>query len=342
MAYFTKTDKGWRVQVERRGVRKSRTFTTKAAASAWASKEEAAIIDGDASKWPRKTVQDALDRYSREVSEGKASKRNELLRFNAFSRDFPELARKILSEVQEPDIAAWRNARLAKVLPASVKREANSLRAVWGIAIKEWKWCPRSPWTAVKLPTDSPSRERVAGWREIRRILRRCDYVTGLAPASGLQRVAWAFLVGLRTGMRAGEILSLEVSSLQGSVATVKHKMQHLTGRPRRIPLTPQGARLLSQLVESAREDGRARLLPVSSSVLDAQFRKVTAALLIDDLHFHDSRATALTKLSRKMDVMTLAKISGHRDIRILQNAYYRERAEEIAARLALPSVPRP
>jgi integrase len=45
-------------------------------------------------------------------------------------------------------------------------------------------------------------------------------------------------------------------------------------------------------------------------------------------------RAEALTRLARKVDVLTLAKISGHKDLRILQNAYYREAAAEIAARL--------
>lgn len=56
--------------------------------------------------------------------------------------------------------------------------------------------------------------------------------------------------------------------------------------------------------------------------------------LMIEDLHFHDTRAEALTRLARKVDVLTLAKISGHKDLRILQNAYYRETAEQIAARL--------
>ncbi|HHF5474929.1 TPA: tyrosine-type recombinase/integrase [Haemophilus influenzae] len=40
-------------------------------------------------------------------------------------------------------------------------------------------------------------------------------------------------------------------------------------------------------------------------------------------LHFHDTRRKALTRLSKKVDVMTLAKISGHKDISILQNVYY-------------------
>jgi hypothetical protein len=42
----------------------------------------------------------------------------------------------------------------------------------------------------------------------------------------------------------------------------------------------------------------------------------------------------ALTSLARKVDVMTLARISGHKDLRILMNTYYRETAEQIAARL--------
>ena len=55
---------------------------------------------------------------------------------------------------------------------------------------------------------------------------------------------------------------------------------------------------------------------------------------MIKGLTFHDSRAYALTALARKVDVLTLAKISGHRDLRILSNTYYRESAEDIAQRL--------
>jgi len=40
------------------------------------------------------------------------------------------------------------------------------------------------------------------------------------------------------------------------------------------------------------------------------------------------------TLLARRVDVMTLARISRHKDLRILLNTYYRESAEDIAARL--------
>jgi integrase len=79
---------------------------------------------------------------------------------------------------------------------------------------------------------------------------------------------------------------------------------------------------------------GRGMFFTVSSASLDALFRKARDRLLLEDLHFHDSRAEALTRLARKVDVMTLARISGHKDLRTLMETYYRESASDIAARL--------
>lgn len=134
----------------------------------------------------------------------------------------------------------------------------------------------------------------------------------------------------LRSAMRAGEILSLRKGNLSLSrrVASVQHKTQHLTGKPRDVPLTRHAVRLLRPVAD------REQCFTISSAVLDALFRKARDRLMIRDLHFHDTRAEALTRLSRKVDVMTLAKISGHKDLRILQSVYYRETAEQIAARL--------
>lgn len=324
-----------------RGIREARAFTTKKAAQLWASQREREIIDGQVSKYPRKTVQQALDRYAEEVSPSKGSAKAEQLRFLAFCRNFPELAAKPLADVTPADIAGWRDAMLKRVKPSSVKRMANSLRAVWTLAGREWGWCGPSPFASVTIPADGPPRERVASWREIRRILRRCDYVTHHPPVSGLQNVAWAFLLALRTGMRAGEVLSLTVGSVSGSVATVKHKTQYLTGRPRAVPLTPQGLRLMRELLAFAQARRREELLSITGASLDAQFRKVTGGLMIENLTFHDSRATALTHMARKLDVMELARVSGHRDIKILYRAYYRVTPQQIADKLAMPSAQR-
>lgn len=99
------------------------------------------------------------------------------------------------------------------------------------------------------------------------------------------------------------------------------------TGRPREIPFSRAAARLLQPIA------GREHCFTVTSASLDVLFRKAKAALEIEGLHFHDSRAEALTRLSRKVDVMTLAKISGHKDLRVLQEHCYPETSAQIAAR---------
>ena len=98
------------------------------------------------------------------------------------------------------------------------------------------------------------------------------------------------------------------------------------------VPFTRKAARVLSVLDKAAKDAGRDGYFTISDSSMDVLFRRVRDRLLIQELHFHDSRADALTRLSKRMDVMRLAKISGHRDLNQLLDAYYRETAADIAA----------
>jgi hypothetical protein len=50
-------------------------------------------------------------------------------------------------------------------------------------------------------------------------------------------------------------------------------------------------------------------------------------------VHFHDSRAEAIWRLSKKLDILQLARIIGHRDLKSLM-IYYHEPASEIARQL--------
>jgi integrase len=328
MAYIKKLKTGrWRVQIERIGVRKSAVFDTKAEASNWGAQEEAALIAVKRGAYPRRTLADAMDKYAEGVSSQKRGERSEALRFQAFKRDFPDIAGKVISDVTTPDMARWRDARLKKVSAGSVQRDINLLSHVFTIARDEWHWCGKSPFTGLRRPGDNPARTRRVLPVEVKRLCRWLGYRTGKV-ATKQQQVAMAFLLGLRTGMRAGEILSLSSKTvdLDRRIATVAHKMQHMTGKPRVVPLSKHAVRLLRQLGP----DG----FTLTSDSLDALFRKARDALLLKDLHFHDSRAEALTRLARKVDVMTLARISGHKDLRVLMSVYYRESEADIAARL--------
>lgn len=342
MASITKHKDGFRAFVLVGGKRTSKIFGTKREASAWAAAEETAARERkNLPESELHTLREMLERYSREVSPKKKGTRHEQLRIAAFLRTFPVLSDKRLADVKTPDLAAWRDARMAgfigpdgkrvpAVSSASVLRDIAWLSNAFTVAKHEWHWIEHKPFDGLRPPMSPAPRDRRVMPSEVRRICRRLGYVTGRAPETKQQEVALAFLVGLRSAMRAGEILSLGKRNLDlvRRLATVEHKTQHITGKPRIVPLTKKAARLLKPVAD------RTKCFTVSSASLDALFRKARNQLMIEDLHFHDSRAEALTRFSRKMDVMTLAKISGHKDLSILQNTYYRESAADIAARI--------
>jgi len=325
MASFKKSTSGWRAQIERLGIRKSKTFPTKAAAQAWATKEEAAILAGARGEIPHHSLREALDRYAREVSPSKRGVRWEIIRLASFARTMP-FADQWLHRITPNDIGQWRDLRLVVVKRSSVRRDFNLLKAVFNRAIKEWRWLESSPMRDVAMPDDEKPRTRRIHWREVLAICRALGYKDGEVETKS-QEVALAFLLSLRTAMRAGEILSLSDTTvdLERRVAML---CDTKNGDDRTVPLTKRAARLLRSV------SGRGKLFSVNNATRDALFRRACRKAGVLDLHFHDARAEALTRLSRRVDVMTLARISGHRDLKILMQTYYRETAEQIAARL--------
>ncbi len=347
MAYVRRVAKGWRFEIQRNGIRQSRTFKTKAAGDLWSAAQEAEILAVKRGAIPRKTFREALERYRDEISVRKRGVGFEVKRITALMRDFPVLAAKPLSDVSGSDLAVWRDARLKAVTRGSVQRDINLLSNVFTIARDEWKWCRDSPFRGFRAPGDNPPRVRRIAPPEIKRILRHLGFHTGSTPKSKSHEVALAFLISLRTGMRAGEVLALNHARIdrERRVAVVPHKTEHLTGRPREVPLSKHALRLLLPFdgARVATEPARGHFAwTVTSASLDALFRKARDQLLIHDLHFHDARADALTRFARKVDVMQLAKISGHKDLRILLETYYRITPAEIAANLDSPTPSRP
>lgn len=183
------------------------------------------------------------------------------------------------------------------------------------------------------MPKKAHARTRQTSSSELYRLVRSMGYVTGAKPVTPQQQVAYAYLVAHHTALRAGEVLGLRRSSvdLTKRVITLEtHKTVEDAGI-RFVPFTRRALRLLCLLDGWAKDAGRDAYFTISSHSLDVLFRRVRDRLMIDNLRFHDSRAAALTRLSRRMDVMMLARISGHKDLRQLMDAYYRATAADIA-----------
>lgn len=341
MAYLRKVKNGWRAEVERAGMRVSATRATKAEAQAWAVAEEAAILAGARGEYPRKTLADAVERYRREVTDRKAKARPGVaradnLRFDAWLRDFPELAAKVLHEITTEDLARWRDKRLQEVSEASVLRELQQYRPIWALAIDEWNWAGKSPWKGLRLPRKGHARKRTTMWREVRLLARSVAYSREQAPQSPQQQAVWSYMVALHTALRSAEVLRMSRSTVdlvRRVYRLPRHKTDGAVGE-RLVPFTRRAARLLQVLDAAAAAAGRDAYFTISDQSRDVLWRKVRDRMMINGLRFHDSRAAALTWLAKRYDVMTLAKISGHVDINELYHSYYRESAVDIAARL--------
>jgi len=137
-------------------------------------------------------------------------------------------------------------------------------------------------------------------------------------PETLQQQVGFAFLMSLHTAMRAGEVLRYELRGTVAHLSTTKN------GDPRDVPLSSRALRLHALCAQYT----------VTSASLDALFRKARNAAGLEGFTMHDARRTALTRLSKKLDPFQLARVSGHRDLKILMNVYYGETAADLAATL--------
>lgn len=331
MATLEKREQGWRVKIRKGGVSQSATFRTKAEASAWAAKVESDIAAGKIGKTPNKTFGELLQKYSDEISATKRGARWEQLRIALYLREYPGLCNTKLADLGPDTFAAWRDERLKSVSALSVIREWAILQHACSVAVKEWRWLQANPLLLVKRPAATPPRSRRPTQDETNRIIFACGYSDEVPPATAQARVAAAWLFAIETAMRAAELCGLTDGDVD-----FKTRLAYLpktkNGHPRHVPLSKEAIRLLRH-VRTATE-GSETIFDISPAILDALFRKAKERALIDELHFHDSRREALTRLAKKVDVMTLAKISGHRDLRILQNTYYAPDMSEVAREL--------
>lgn len=319
MASINKRGKKWRAEVWAKGERITGTFRTKQEAAQWALEREA---EASGAKLPTRTLGDALARYARDVAPQHRGAKWELIRLASLGTE--PLAQKQLADLAAPDLAGWRDQRLRDVSPGTVAREMTLLRSVLRTAWKEWGWLRENPLRDVKPPRTPASRKRRISQDEIDRLLLAlgCE---GDQAGTASQRTGLAFAFALETAMRAGEILGLRWEDVgEKSVRLPLTK----NGDARKVPLSPRAREILAALPR----DGDT-VFDLHAGTRDALFRRAKQVAQVENLRFHDSRAEAIWRLSRKLDVLELARVIGHRDIKSLM-IYYQVDADDLADRL--------
>lgn len=317
MANFERRGGKVRVRIMVDGRKDSGTFATKREAAQWALQRQAEL---SGRRLPEKSLADALTRFADENAARRKGGRWEAVRCRKLARE--PIGGRLLSTLAGPDFAQWRDGRLAEVGPASVRREMGLMRAVLRCCVLDWGWLRASPIQGVDRPTPPPARRRRITPDEIGRLELALGIGEGLAADTAQQRTGLAFLFALETAMRAGEILGLTWANVRPKAVDLPETKN---GDAREVALSPRAREILAALPRN-----RPTCFDLEAGTRDVLFRRARDRAGIENLHFHDSRAEAIWRLSKKLNVMQLAHMIGHRDIRSLM-FYYRDTADDLA-----------
>ncbi|TXI95439.1 MAG: site-specific integrase, partial [Burkholderiaceae bacterium] len=122
-------------------------------------------------------------------------------------------------------------------------------------------------------------------------------------------------IFAIETGMRRSEILSLEWANVDPT-RRVARLLDTKNGEGRSVPLSARAVQVLEVLPRSI--DGQ--VFPVSAESVKLAFVRAVKRAGISDLHFHDLRHEAVSRLFEKgLNVMEVASISGHKTLQMLK-----------------------
>jgi integrase len=134
-------------------------------------------------------------------------------------------------------------------------------------------------------------------------MLKEMGYHPGRPCRTVSQAVAGAFLLALRTGMRAGEICGLTWDRVKPDYCILLETKTV----PRDVPLVQKSV----HIIEQQRGWDDVMVFGLTTATLDALFRKYRQRAGLSGFTFHDSRHTAATWIAPQIDVLTLCKIMG-------------------------------
>jgi integrase len=274
-------------------------------------------------------VKDALTKYKKSVSILKKGYEQEKYRIGQISNS--SLGQLVTRKVTSVDIATYRDARLAQLNPktkkpistATVRLELSLLSNFFEISRIEWGLSDANPVANVRKPKPSPGRDRRLTVREERLILRYAY--------SHVNPDLYSIIVlALETAMRQGEILNLRWEHIN-----LKTRIAHLpetkNGSKRDIPLSVKARdALIRRGVQT-----KGKVFNYTPQGIKSTWRFMLIKLGIENLHFHDMRHEAVSRLFElgTLDMMEISAISGHKSLSMLKR-YTHLKAQRLVSKL--------
>ena len=314
----------------------STTFETKADAQKWATVVEAEMIRGafvDRRELECTTLGDLLKRYAQKITPKKNSVRQETSLIRRLCKH--HLAARPLSTLRSSDFADYRDQRLEKVKPSTVRLELSLLSAVFKRARREWSIPLDNPLSEIDFPVaDNKRKRRLEGDEETRLL------AAALNARSHPEALHAAIELAIETGIRQGRLalLDWEQVDLKVGVIWVLTKEKKGSQEMEPVPLSTKAVSVLQGLGPTRNGKVFGDAFPKGETLGDA-FRRACKRAKIEDLRFHDLRHEAASRLAPKVQAVTLAKIMTWKTIGMAMR-YYNPKAEELVAAIRVGETP--
>jgi len=220
-----------------------------------------------------------------------------------------EFGSRLLSDITRAELEAWQRGRLQRNKPSTVNRYLCRLRHMFNRAV-EWELLDESPMKGLRFLRENNARLRYLSIEECNRLLE-----SSIAP-----HLRAMVTVALHTGMRSGEIRSLQWRDLDfGSGFIVIRDSKN--GESRHVPLD---STLTDLLADYPRMAGSDYVFPNAQGGrlgwIQHGFRNARERAGLSDLHFHDLRHTFASQwMMHGGDLYALKELLGHKSIAMTQ-----------------------
>lgn len=194
---------------------------------------------------------------------------------------------------------------------AAVNKELGKLRRMFNIAVRE-QWLARNPFTnGESLISTEVHRTRILSREEEARLLHAIDAEPKRSHLKGI------CLIALDCALRRGEIFSLRWSGVDLINRTIiVTAFNSKTARARTVAMTARVYEWLQAHWQGSTHDPTA-LVFGKLVTIKTGFGKALKAASILDFHFHDCRATAISRMiTAGMPPAEVMRVSGHSTLR--------------------------
>ncbi|MPZ40665.1 MAG: tyrosine-type recombinase/integrase [Rhizobiales bacterium] len=334
MATFTQLGSGnWRVQVRRKGLYVANSFRRRHDAAEWALEAERSIDRGIPVKrhqsrdLPR-SFRDLIDLHIADLQEvGKPIRRSKSAVMDALKHSLGQVQLRNLTRERLIEFGKKRAKQGAG--PTTLSIDFSFIRtilthaaAVHGIEVSaENVRLARVALTRLGLIGKGSERDRRPTQDELDRIIEHVESNSRqIIPMGRIIRFA------VSTAMRQEEICKIEWSDVDMKKRTVRVRDRK---DPRRKDGNHQTVPLLNLTGYDAWEvlleqrivtRGKGRVFPHHGKSVGAAFRRACQKLEVEDLHFHDLRHEATSRLFEAgLSIERVALVTGHKDWRMLK-----------------------